>query len=53
MFDATGTRRLSEDETPLLRALRGDEVTGAEMVIKRPDLDPVGALTGLGAPGEL
>ncbi|NMO56177.1 PAS domain-containing protein [Actinoplanes sp. TBRC 11911] len=41
LFDASGGRRLAEDEVPLLRALRGTDVTGVEMMIKRPDLDPV------------
>jgi hypothetical protein len=41
LFDATGSRRLAEDEVPLLRALRGGDVSGVAMMIKRPELDPV------------
>jgi signal transduction histidine kinase len=36
LFDADGVARLREDEIPLMRALHGDEVTGAEMAIRPP-----------------
>lgn len=36
LFDADGVSRLTEDEIPLIRALHGDEVTGAEMAIRPP-----------------
>jgi signal transduction histidine kinase len=36
LFDADGVSRLREDEIPLMRALHGDEVTGAEMAIRPP-----------------
>lgn len=36
LFDADGVSRLDEAQTPLLRALHGDEVTGVEMAIRPP-----------------
>jgi signal transduction histidine kinase len=36
LFDADGISRLREDEIPLMRALHGDEVVGAEIAIRPP-----------------
>ena len=36
LYDPDGVARLAEDQVPLLRALHGDEVTGAEMAIRPP-----------------
>ncbi len=36
LYDPDGVSQLAEDQVPLLRALHGDEVTGAEMAIRPP-----------------
>ncbi|MET0414715.1 MAG: ATP-binding protein, partial [Actinoplanes sp.] len=41
LYRADGRTRMAETDTPLLRALQGDEVTGAELVIRGTGGDPV------------
>jgi signal transduction histidine kinase len=36
LFDVTGTRQLTPEEIPLIRAMREDDIHAAEMMIRRP-----------------